>query len=147
MVMTSNAGSTDKSTTVGFGGSTADLQKDKVLKALSEFLRPEFLGRVDEVVVFNPLGVKELKKIAALLLGELSEPLAEKGIRFSYDDAALERIAVLSDGGKFNARDIRKVIRKEVEDRIADAIIDADGSPILGMHLTCENDELKLNTI
>lgn len=147
VVMTSNAGSTDKSTTVGFGGSTADLQKDKVLKALSEFLRPEFLGRVDEVVVFNPLGVKELKEIAALLLGELSEPLAEKGIRFSYDDAALERIAVLSDGGKFNARDIRKVIRKEVEDRIADAIIDADGSPILGMHLTCENDELKLNTI
>ncbi len=147
IVMTSNAGSADKATTVGFGASTADLQKNKVMKALSEFLRPEFLGRVDEVVVFNALGSEELKKIAALLLIELSEPLAEKEIRFTYDDAALSKIAELSHGGVFNARDIRKVIRKEVEDRIANAIIDADGSKILGMHLTCEQNELKLNTI
>ncbi len=147
IVMTSNAGSSDKSTTVGFGSSTAELQKNKVMKALSEFLRPEFLGRVDEVVVFNPLGSKELEKIAGLLLDELAAPLAEKDIRFTYDDSALAKIAALADGGKFNARDIRKVIRKEVEDRIADAIIGADGTTLIGMHLTCENDQLKLNTI
>ena len=147
IIMTSNAGSADKSTAVGFGASTAELQKNKVMKALSEFLRPEFLGRVDEVVVFNPLGSKELEQIAALLLKELAEPLAEKDIRFTYDDAALNKIAELAHGGAFNARDIRKVIRKEVEDRIADAIIDADGAPILGMHLTCEDGTLKLNTI
>ncbi len=147
IVMTSNAGSTDKSTTVGFGASTAELQKGKVMKALSDFLRPEFLGRVDEVVVFHPLGFHELEKISALLLNELAAPLAEKKIRFTYDDKALSKIAALADGGKYNARDIRKVIRKEVEDRIANAIIDADGADILGMHLTAEDDSLKLEIL
>jgi ATP-dependent Clp protease ATP-binding subunit ClpA len=147
IVMTSNAGSSDKSTTVGFGSSVAELQKNKVMKALSEFLRPEFLGRVDEVVVFNSLGSNELKQIAALLLNELKEPLQEKNIRFTYDDAALTKIAALAENGRFNARDIRKVIRKEVEDRIANAIIDADGAEILGMHLTCEQDNLTLQTL
>jgi len=123
VVMTSNAGSGDKTGIVGFNHSSGDLQKEKALKALSDFLRPEFLGRVDEVVVFNQLTGEHLAKIAGLLLDELASALQEKSIRLSYDEAACKKIAELADGGKYNARDIRKVIRKEVEDRIAELLI------------------------
>ena len=136
IVMTSNAGSNDKSGMVGFHHTTGELEKEKALKALSEFLRPEFLGRVDEVIVFRRLGREELSRIAGLLLEELGEVLREKGIRFTYDEEACQVLADLADGGRYNARDIRKVIRREVEDRVAQLLIDHYDEKIEGIALT-----------
>ncbi len=140
IVMTSNAGSSEKGTGVGFNKSTSQMNKEKTQKALSEFLRPEFLGRVDEIVVFNKLENDDIKKIAALLLDELKEPLQEKHITFSYDEKALDVIAKLSHGGKYNARDIRKTIRKEVEDRIANAFIDNIDNTVKELTLTADEE-------
>ena len=141
--MTSNAGSSDKSTGVGFNKSAEDISKEKAMKALSEFLRPEFLSRVDEVVVFKPLTKDDFCKIAALMLDEMKEPLAEKDITLKYDDKALEAIAEKSFGSKFGARDIRRVIRKEIEDRIANIIIEQNGG-VSGIGITSDGNELKV---
>ena len=124
IVMTSNAGSTSKETGVGFNKSDYQISKEKAMKGLRDFLRPEFLGRVDEIVVFNPLTEENYADIAALMLDEMKEPLEEKGIEFSYDRQACEYIAHKSYNQKLGARDIRRVIRSEVEDKIAELIID-----------------------
>lgn len=124
IVMTSNAGSTDKDTGVGFNKTAAEVSKEKAMKALREFLRPEFLGRVDEVVVFDPLTEEDYAKIAALMLGEMKEPLEEKGISIAYKDEALKLIAKKAYGHKLGGRDIRRVIREEVEDKLSEIIIE-----------------------
>jgi len=146
IVMTSNAGSTDKNTGVGFNKSEGDISKEKAMKGLSDFLRPEFLSRIDEIVVFSPLSKESYAKIAGLMLDEMVEPLAEKAIKFKYDEKALNKIADKSFGGKFGARDIRKVIRKEVEDKIAAIIIDSGMKKIAGIQLTA-TEELEVHTI
>ena len=130
IAMTSNAGSTDKGTGVGFNKTEKDISKEKAMKALSDFLRPEFLSRVDEVVVFNPLTMESYEQIAAIMLDEMKEPLAEKGISLKYSQKALHVIAEKSFGKKFGARDIRKVIRTDIEDKIAELIIDSAENPI-----------------
>lgn len=145
VVMTSNAGSTDKNSGVGFNKSEGDISKEKALKGLSDFLRPEFLSRIDEVIVFKPLSKEDFVHIAALMLDEMKEPLLEKSITFNYDTKALEKIAEKSFGGKFGARDIRKVIRKEVEDKVATLIINSDIIP--GAIQLTANDELELISI
>ena len=122
--MTSNAGSTDKSTGVGFNKTLDEISKDKAVKALREFLRPEFISRIDEVVVFKQLSKEDFAKIAALMLDEMKEPLAEKNITLSYTDEALALIAEKSHGKPYGARDIRRVIRQDVEDKIAEIIIE-----------------------
>ncbi len=124
LVMTSNAGSEQRSSSVGFNREPAQVAKDQAYKALREFLRPEFLGRVDEIVVFRPLDEKDFVRIAALMLDELKEPLKEKGIAFSYEESALQVIAKKAYGLKSGARDIRKVIRKEVEDAICTKLLE-----------------------
>lgn len=146
IVMTSNAGSTDKTTGVGFNKSDKDISKEKAMKALSDFLRPEFLSRIDEIVVFNPLTEEDFASIAGLMLDEMKEPLSEKDIRFNYDKKACKLIAKKAYGGKFGARDIRKVIRKEVEDKIANIIIDAGEYGISAIALTAGK-ELKFDTL
>ena len=124
IVMTSNAGSTDKDTGVGFNKTDAEISAEKAMKALREFLRPEFLGRVDEIVVFNPLNEDDYAGIAGLMLNEMKEPLAEKGITLSYDESALKLIAHKAFNKKLGARDIRHVIRNEIEDQIAEILVD-----------------------
>ena len=146
IAMTSNAGSSDKSGMLGFNKTQNEMAKEKAMKALSEFLRPEFLGRVDEVVVFNHLTTENLKAISGLLLNELKEPLKDKGIRFSYDDKALEKIVELADGGKYSARDLRKIIRKHVEDQIANLMIERFENPPQLMGLTVKDDNLTIVT-
>ena len=94
------------------------------MKALSDFLRPVFLGRVDEVIAFNPLEGADLEKIAALMLDEYKPGMEQKGIAFGYTPAALAALVAQSEGGKFGARDLRRVIRKKVEDPIAERLID-----------------------
>lgn len=146
IVMTSNAGSTDKDTGVGFNKTDTEIATDKAMKALREFLRPEFLGRVDEIVVFNPLTEENYAGIAALMLDEMKEPLSEKGITLKYDDNALKFIAHKSFNQKLGARDIRRVIRSEVEDKIADILINGDEN-VTALGLTAKDDELVIETI
>lgn len=124
IVMTSNAGSNDSSSALGFNRTAGEIDKEKAMRALSAFLRPEFLARVDEIVVFNRLSKEDLAKISGILLDELSEALREKHIKLCYTKKAQEKIAELAGNGKFNARDLRKAIRDEVEDPIAQYLID-----------------------
>lgn len=121
--MTSNAGSTDKSIGVGFNRTQTEITKEKAMKGLREFLRPEFISRIDEVVVFRNLEKTDFQRIAALMLDEMKEPLAEKNITVQYDDAALAAIAEEAYGKPYGARDIRRVIRQKVEDQVASLII------------------------
>ena len=124
IVMTSNAGSAQSSGSMGFGKTEGDLNRERVMKALEEFLRPEFLGRVDEIVIFSPLSAESLGKIAALMLDELKLGLAEKGIALSYTDEACRLLAEKAGGGKRGARDLRRVVRKQVEDRVATLLVE-----------------------
>jgi len=124
--MTSNAGSSDNSTGLGFGKTAGDISKEKAMKALREFLRPEFIGRVDEIVVFSPLTVENYADIAKLMLEDMTLALEENGIKLTIADEAYKWIAEKAHGGKYGGRDIRKVIRKQIEDKVANLIIDAD---------------------
>ena len=147
IVMTSNAGSTDKDTGVGFNKTEAEISHDKAIKALREFLRPEFLGRVDEIVVFDPLTEEDYAKIAGLMLDEMKKPLEENNIKLAYDEKATALIAKKAYGGKLGARDIRHVIRAEVEDKVAEQLIDKGEGSISALGLTAEDGELKLETL
>ncbi len=142
IVMTSNAGSTDRDTGVGFNKTQAEISKDKAMKALGEFLRPEFLGRVDEVVVFNPLTEEDYGKIAALMLDEMREPLEEQGISLAYKPAATALIAKKVYGKKLGGRDIRKVIREEVEDPLAEIMVEKGESGIKLVLIDAQDDKL-----
>ncbi len=124
IIMTSNAGSHVAENAVGFNRDKNQASKDKALKALKEFLRPEFLGRVDEIVVFNTLTKENLVKIAAILIEEFRAPLKDKGIELTVGDGVCEIIADLSEDGGRGARDIRRTIRKNVEDMVANILID-----------------------
>lgn len=124
IVMTSNAGSSTKSGSVGFGKSQNDMTKEKALKALSDFLRPEFLSRIDEIVVFKSLDLEAFKKISELMLNEYVETLKEKEIDLTYDKSVPKYLAENSVDGKSGARDLRNLIRKKVEDKIASALIE-----------------------
>ena len=144
IIMTSNAGSEQGSASLGFGKTEGDIARDKAMKSLSQFLRPEFLGRVDEIVVFDPLSKDSFEKIAALLLDELKEPLADKGIAFDYDEAALQAIADKAYGNKGGARDLRKVIRQDVEDPLCSLLVEqGDAAPTV-IRVTAENGRIQL---
>ncbi len=142
--MTSNAGSERADTALGFGKSAATASAEKAMKALREFLRPEFIGRVDEVVVFRPLEQADFEKIAVLMLDELEEPLMDKGIEFTYTDEAVKLIAEKSVGGTRGARDLRNYIRRNVEDKIASLIVDSVDDPVTAVNITVEDDKIVL---
>ena len=139
IVMTSNAGSERNDYAVGFGKSTAEISKDKALKALSEFMRPEFLGRIDEIVVFSPLTRESLEKIAELMLNDLKTIMLEKGITLSFDSSVCKQLAIDSENSKSGARELRNKIRKNIEDRIVDLIIDNCENGITDIKLTYKN--------
>ncbi|MBO7682652.1 MAG: ATP-dependent Clp protease ATP-binding subunit, partial [Clostridia bacterium] len=144
IVMTSNAGSQFKDTSLGFGESREAAGKEHAMKALRDFLRPEFIGRVDEVVFFNDLSDKDYEDIAVLMLGELIDPLKDKGIELTYDDDVPAAIRDRMDSKVRGARDLRNVIRRTIEDKIADLIIDADGAPVEHIHVSLEGDEISV---
>lgn len=144
IVMTSNAGSERADSALGFGKTAADASSEKAMKALREFLRPEFIGRVDEVVVFRPLTQEDFEKIAVLMLSELEEPLRDKDISFSYTDEAVKLIAEKSVGGTRGARDLRNFIRRNVEDKIASMIVDSVDNPIHSVTVDVDNGELSV---
>ena len=138
--MTSNAGSSDQSSgSLGFNKSDAQRSEEKTRKALAQFLRPEFLGRVDEVIAFKPLTEQTLQGIAALMLDEYKPGMEAKGIAYSYTPAALKALVQKSQGGRFGARDLRRTIRKAVEDPAAERLI--DGTLASGGTLVVDADE------
>lgn len=143
IAMTSNAGSSFNTSGLGFAKSEADISKDKAMKALGEFLRPEFLSRVDEVVVFKPLTLDAYKGITGLMIGEMKEPLLEKNITLNVSDEAYELVAKKASGGKFGGRDVRKVVRKDIEDKVANIIVEADGN-ISQIDVDADGDEIKV---
>ena len=145
IIMTSNAGSNRGAGALGFAKSKNEASKEKALKALSEFLRPEFIGRVDEVVVFNDLTQHDYERIAALMLGELVSPLADKGIALAWDDKATETVARLSVDGTRGARDLRNVIRRNVEDVITTRIVNGADKPFNAVNITADGDKVICN--
>jgi len=142
--MTSNAGSTDKSTGVGFNRTLEDISKEKAMKALRDFLRPEFISRIDEIIVFRPLTEQDYASIAGLMLDEMKTPLEEKGITLIYEKPALECIAAEAFGKRYGAREIRRVLRDRVEDAIAAEMID-NGTILKKVLVTTEENAVKLN--
>ncbi|MBQ2687609.1 MAG: ATP-dependent Clp protease ATP-binding subunit [Clostridia bacterium] len=147
IVMTSNAGSNKRENALGFGKSEQDATREKVMKALSEFLRPEFLARVDEIIVFRHLDGEDLVKIAKLMLNEYVPTLEEKGIKFSFTDEVCNFLAEKVKEGSSGARDLRSVIRKEVEQRIAEEMILKGAGNIAGIHTDISNGEILLQVI
>ncbi|MCD7723006.1 MAG: ATP-dependent Clp protease ATP-binding subunit [Clostridiales bacterium] len=145
IIMTSNAGSTDTAT-VGFGKTANEISKDVTMKALEKFLRPEFLGRVDEIITFNVLSFSSYEKIALIMLDELKQGLADKGIEFVYDDCVAVFVAKKSYGSKKNARSIRDNVRHYVEDKLAREIVNKQGAAINKFTLSAGEDiEIKIN--
>ncbi len=138
IVMTSNAGSDKKGDSLGFAKSENDLTKEKCTKALHEFLRPEFISRLDEIIVFNNLTEADYINIARLMVEEYVDVLGERGIVLEYDEEALKKLAKKSINGKSGARDLRNLIRKEVEDKLSFTIIQNGGFDIGNIFLTGE---------
>ena len=143
IAMTSNAGSSFNTNGLGFAKTEADISKDKAMKALGEFLRPEFLSRVDEVVVFKPLSLEAYNGIAHLMIGEMKQPLSEKDISLEVSDEAYALVAKKASGGKFGGRDVRRIVRKDIEDKVANIIVDADGK-VRAIKVDADGDELKV---
>ena len=144
IIMTSNAGSTDKSFGIGFEKTAAQVSRDRAIKGLREFLRPEFISRVDEIVVFNPLTKDNYADIAHIMLGEMVAPLSEKLIMFTFDRAAELAIAEAAYDEKYGARDIRRVLQKEVEDKIATMIVDSGIIKLRTINVTAEDGKIKV---
>lgn len=147
IVMTTNAGSTDTSSAAGFGGTRNEADAAKTEKALSSFLRPEFLNRVDEVIVFNRLTRENFAGIAKIMLNELADALSEKGIKFAYTDSAADFIAEKSFDEKYGARNMRRYIQREVEDIIADRLISEYAAGITAISLECDGNALYVTSI
>ncbi len=147
IVMTSNAGSEKKENALGFAKSEADATREKVMKALSEFLRPEFIARVDEILVFRHLEKEDLRKIASLMLSEYVDTLKEKGIQFTFDESACICLTDKITDGRSGARDLRNIIRKEVEELIAEEMIAKGEGGIIGINLTAADGNIKLEVI
>ena len=147
IVMTSNAGSERKESALGFAKNAADVTRDKTMKALSEFLRPEFLSRVDEIIIFHELTEADFQAIARLMIDEYVDSLKERNITLKYDNTVLSWLADHAIGGKSGARDLRNLIRKKIEDQIAALLVTHYDQQVTGIAITVENDEIKLNSI
>ncbi len=145
IVMTTNAGSDNSGSTVGFFGEDQELSESKTMKALSNFLRPEFINRVDEIITFRSLDEKDFEKIAIIMLEELKSALAEKNIIFKYSQPAVECIAKKSYSRKYGARNMRRYIQTNVEDPLAEIIISDYDKKIFGASLGYSKKEDKLN--
>ena len=147
IVMTSNAGSDRKEGSVGFNKTVNEQGKDRAMKALQGFLRPEFINRVDEIVYFHKLTEENFKPIARLMLDELKASMKEKGLTFTYDDALVDYLVKKSYSATYGARNLRRTIQKEVEDSMAIAIINSYDRPITQLRATAQDDKVELQTL
>ena len=144
IIMTTNAGSNSKSGSVGFGGSLSDMSRERTMKALNEFLRPEFINRVDEVICFNQLTEANFRAIAALMLGELRENMERKNIVLTWDDSLVDHLVREGYSVTYGARNLRRLIQKQVEDQIAEGIIARRGESSSQIMLSAENGKVEV---
>ena len=147
IVMTSNAGSERKEGTVGFGHTLNEQNRDRAMKALGEFLRPEFLNRVDEVICFNRLDEQNFAGIARIMLEELQKSLEDKGLHFTWDEAVEEYLVKKSYSATYGARNLRRTIQKELEDEMASQIIDSYEHPVTQLHAAMEDGKLIVRSL
>ena len=147
IVMTSNAGSERKEGTVGFGHTVNEQNRDRAMKALGEFLRPEFLNRVDEVICFNRLDEKNFAGIARIMLDELQKSLEDKGLHFTWDEDVEDYIVKKSYSATYGARNLRRTIQKELEDVMAAQIIDSYEHPVTQIHASMEDGKLVVRSL
>ena len=144
IIMTTNAGSNSKSGSVGFGGSLSDMSRERTMKALNEFLRPEFINRVDEVICFNQLSEDNFRAIAALMLGELRENMERKSIVLTWDDSLVDHLVREGYSVTYGARNLRRLIQKQVEDQIAEGIIARRSESSSQIMLSAENGKVEV---
>ena len=143
VIMTTNAGSNRSTGALGFGMSTNDQTKARVMKALGEFLRPEFLNRVDEVVYFNRLTEENFRAIAALMLTEVRDMMTQRGMTLAWDESVIDALVKKSYSETYGARNLRRTIQKDVEDAIAAAIVDRRAHSA-NVKLTAEGEEIEV---
>ena len=144
IIMTTNAGSNTKSGSLGFGGSLNDMGRERALKALNEFLRPEFINRVDEIVYFNQLTEENFRSIAELMLTEVKDAIAERGITLSWNDTLVDYLVKHSYSVTYGARNLRRTIQKDVEDAIAEKVIERRGENVARIRLSASDDKVKV---
>ena len=147
IVMTSNAGSDRKEGTVGFNKSASELDQDRAMKALRQFLRPEFINRVDEIVCFNKLSEEDFRPIARLMLDELKASMKEKGLTLAYDEELVKHLVKKSYSAAYGARNLRRTIQKEVEDALALEIINSYDHPVTQIAVTAEEDKVVIHAL
>ena len=146
IVMTTNAGSNNKTGSVGFGGSLSDMSRERAMKALNDFLRPEFINRVDEVICFNQLTEENFRAIASLMLSELQQVMAEKDVALTWDESLIDYLVKEAYSVTYGARNLRRTIQKKVEDEIARFIVANRGRKIRNVHLSADSQEKLLIT-
>ena len=142
VIMTSNAGSDRSDGTVGFGSTLTQQGREKALKALSDIMRPEFINRIDEIISFNQLSQSDFEKIAAIMLSDLKTGVARSGIELTWDEALLKKLAADSYSVKYGARNLRRLIEKQVEDQAANLILDTFEHPVKRLHATVKDDRI-----
>ena len=146
IIMTTNAGSNNKTGSVGFGGSLSDMSRERAMKALNEFLRPEFINRVDEVVCFNQLTEENFRAIAALMLSELRDVMAEKNIALTWDESLIDHLVKEGYSVTYGARNLRRLIQKQIEDAIAEKIIAGRNTSVSAIHLSAADGKVEIGT-
>ena len=144
IIMTTNAGSNTKSGSLGFGGSLNDMGRERALKALNDFLRPEFINRVDEIVYFNQLTEENFRSIAELMLTEVKDAIAERGITLSWNNTLVDYLVKHSYSVTYGARNLRRTIQKDVEDAIAEKVIERRGENVARIRLSATDDKVKV---
>ena len=147
IVMTSNAGSDSSSGPLGFGKTSNELSKDKAMKALQQFLRPEFINRVDEVICFNQLSEENFRAIARIMLQELQGVMAEKSLTFTWEEAVLDQLVKDSYSAAYGARNLRRQIQKTLEDPIATKIIESYLHPISTLKAVVEDGKIVIHAL
>ena len=144
IVMTTNAGSNTKGGSLGFGGTINDMGRERAMKALNEFLRPEFINRVDEIIYFNQLSEENFRHIAELMLGETRDAIAEHGIRMTWDESLVDYLVKKSYSVTYGARNLRRSIQKDVEDTIAEKIISRRGESVSRIKVSSDGEKVKV---
>ena len=144
IIMTTNAGSNSKTGNVGFGGSLSDMSRERAMKALNEFLRPEFINRVDEVICFNQLSEDNFRSIAALMLGEVKTAMEGRGMELCWEESLVDYLVKKGYSVTYGARNLRRLIQKEIEDLIAGKLIELRGAEIKKITLLADEGGVKV---
>ena len=142
IIMTSNAGSDRRDGAVGFGNTLTQQGREKALKALSDIMRPEFINRIDEVISFNQLTKEDFTRIAGIMLGDLKRGVARAGITLTWEDSVPAKLAEESYSVKYGARNLRRLIEKQLEDQAANLILDSYADPVRALHATVREDKI-----